>query len=245
MAGACGAAVGVGRRGGGWWRGGDRQRVERWAAGDAVVGGQRGSRRSRTHAVRRTSRSYVRPSATTPSGALGLSIIDRVVGLRHRVRSLHVFAAPAPGPGAGRQDAGSPARAVREALGLGKALVDYYPFAGRFVDGAGGPASARVECAAWTTPAASTSTRSPSRRTTCCRLPDAAPDVEPLDLPLSMQVQVTEFSCGGFVVGLICCHAMADGLGAAQFINAVGNYARGLPSTTGFPTYAVCQWHTR
>ena len=51
-------------------------------------------------------------------------------------------------------------------------------------------------------------------------------------------MQVTEFSCGSFVVGLICCHALADGLGAAQFINAVGDYARGLPKPRVSPVWA-------
>ena len=141
-------------------------------------------------AVRRTSRSYVRPSAATPSGALELSIIDRVVGLNHLVRSLHVFAAPV----AGSQDhARSPARAVRDALG--KALVDYYPFAGRFVAGA------RVECTGegvWFVEAAAAFSLDDAGRLDQYPLaipeddllPDAAPDVEPLDLPLAMQVQI-------------------------------------------------------
>ena len=140
--------------------------------------------------VQRTSRSYVRPSAATPSGALELSVIDRVVGLHHLVRSLHVFAAPV----AGSQDhARSPARAVRDALG--KALVDYYPFAGRFVAGA------RVECTGegvWFVEAAAAFSLDDAGRLDQYPyvipeddlLPDAAPDVEPLDLPLAMQVQI-------------------------------------------------------
>jgi len=146
--------------------------------------------------VQRTSRSYVRPSAATPSGALELSVIDRVVGLHHLVRSLHVFAAPV----AGSQDhARSPARAVRDALG--KALVDYYPFAGRLVDGAGGPGVSRVECTgegAWFVEAAAAFSLDDAGRLDQYPyvipeddlLPDAAPDVEPLDLPLAMQVQI-------------------------------------------------------
>lgn len=43
-----------------------------------------------------------------------------------------------------------------------------------------------------------------------------------------LNLQVTEFTCGGFVVGLISVHTIADGLGAGQFINAVADYARGL-----------------
>ena len=152
--------------------------------------------------VQRTSRSYVRPSAATPSGALELSIIDRVVGLNHLVRSLHVFAAAA-APVAGRQDddarttSPSPARALREALG--KALVDYYPFAGRLVDGAGGPGVSRVECTgegAWFVEAVAGCSledvgrleKYPFAIPEGDLLPDEAPGVQPLDLPLMMQV---------------------------------------------------------
>uniref|UniRef100_A0A452XXF6 3'-N-debenzoyl-2'-deoxytaxol N-benzoyltransferase n=1 Tax=Aegilops tauschii subsp. strangulata TaxID=200361 RepID=A0A452XXF6_AEGTS len=50
--------------------------------------------------------------------------------------------------------------------------------------------------------------------------------------------EVTEFTCGGFVVGLISVHTIADGLGAGQFINAVGDYARGLPKPRVSPVWA-------
>jgi hypothetical protein len=51
-------------------------------------------------------------------------------------------------------------------------------------------------------------------------------------------MQVTEFTCGGFVVGLISVHTIADGLGAGQFINAVADYARGLPAPRVAPVWA-------
>uniref|UniRef100_A0A0D9ZTX3 Uncharacterized protein n=1 Tax=Oryza glumipatula TaxID=40148 RepID=A0A0D9ZTX3_9ORYZ len=188
--------------------------------------------------VTRTSRSLVAPSSPTPAETLPLSVIDRVAGLRHLVRSLHVFEA------GGRNGGGEPARVViREALG--KALVEYHPFAGRFVEGDGGGEVA-VACTgegAWFVEA-----------TAACSLeevklldhpmvipkeellPESAPDVQPLDIPLMMQV--TEFTCGGFVVGLISVHTIADGLGAGQFINAVADYARGLSKPRVSPVWA-------
>uniref|UniRef100_A0A0E0H929 Uncharacterized protein n=1 Tax=Oryza nivara TaxID=4536 RepID=A0A0E0H929_ORYNI len=188
--------------------------------------------------VTRTSRSLVAPSSPTPAETLPLSVIDRVAGLRHLVRSLHVFEA------GGRNGGGEPARVViREALG--KALVEYHPFAGRFVEGDGGGEVA-VACTgegAWFVEA-----------TAACSLeevklldhpmvipkeellPEPAPDVQPLDIPLMMQV--TEFTCGGFVVGLISVHTIADGLGAGQFINAVADYARGLAKPRVSPVWA-------
>ncbi|CAO2173940.1 unnamed protein product [Urochloa humidicola] len=199
--------------------------------------------------VQRTSRSYVRPAADTPSSSLELSAIDLDVGLRHMVRSLHVFRGPhqrASGEqkeaADEQQDHPSPACVIRDALG--KALVDYYPFAGRLVDSVGGPATARVECTgegAWFVEASTT-----------CTLDDAAClDAHPLviipaedllpeaaldDVPLMMQV--TEFTCGSFVVGLSSSHTLTDGLGAGQFINAVADYALGHPKPRVTPIWA-------
>ncbi|KAF0923151.1 hypothetical protein E2562_003365 [Oryza meyeriana var. granulata] len=191
-------------------------------------------------AVTRTSRSLVAPASPTPTETLPLSVIDRVAGLRHLVRSLHVFEA---GRDAG---AGEPARVLREALG--KALVEYHPFAGRFVeeavDGGGGEVS--VACTgegAWFVEATAACSLEdvklldhPMLIPKEELLPEPAPDVQPLDMPLMMQV--TEFTCGGFVVGLISVHSIADGLGAGQFINAVADYARGLSKPRVSPVWA-------
>uniref|UniRef100_A0A804HV67 Uncharacterized protein n=1 Tax=Musa acuminata subsp. malaccensis TaxID=214687 RepID=A0A804HV67_MUSAM len=84
-------------------------------------------------AVTRTSRSFVAPCEETPRGSLGLSFIDREPVFRYVVRSLHVFRH-------GRE----PARVIREALS--KALVKYYPFAGRFADDPDGGGEVRVAC---------------------------------------------------------------------------------------------------
>ncbi|KAF8661853.1 hypothetical protein HU200_056812 [Digitaria exilis] len=189
--------------------------------------------------VRRNSRSFVRPAAPTPSGSLELSSIDRDVGLRHIVRSLHVFRPRHTHVDDKHQSSSSPARVVRDALG--KALVDYYPLAGRIVDGPEGRSTARMELTgdgAWFVTAAASCTlddvagldHHPFAIPAQDLLPDFAlpPNVQPLDVPVMMQV--TEFACGGFVVGLSSSHTLTDGLGAGQFINAVADYARGLPN---------------
>uniref|UniRef100_A0A453T2L7 3'-N-debenzoyl-2'-deoxytaxol N-benzoyltransferase n=1 Tax=Aegilops tauschii subsp. strangulata TaxID=200361 RepID=A0A453T2L7_AEGTS len=47
--------------------------------------------------------------------------------------------------------------------------------------------------------------------------------------------EVTEFSCGGFVVGMTWNHVMADAAGMAQFLQAVGELARGMPAPAVVP----------
>jgi hypothetical protein len=49
--------------------------------------------------------------------------------------------------------------------------------------------------------------------------------------------QVTQFACGGIVIGLIFCHTICDGLGAAQFLNAVGELAKGAEHLSTIPVW--------
>lgn len=146
--------------------------------------------------VRRTSQSLVAPSSATPRETLRLSVIDRVAGLRHLVRSLHVFAGKndtQAAAAAAPATAVTPAKALREALG--KALVDYYPFAGRFVEEGG---ETRVACTGegvWFVEAAAACSLEEVRHLDHPMLipkeellPEPAPDVNPLDMPLMMQV---------------------------------------------------------
>ncbi|KAM0929242.1 hypothetical protein ACQ4PT_001739 [Festuca glaucescens] len=152
------------------------------------------------------SRSFVVPAAPASAETLELSAIDRVPGLRHTVRSLHVFR-----HGGCRVDSSArPADVIRSALS--RALVEYPAFAGRFV----GSVAAGEACVACTGDGA-------------CSLHLVGSN---------KSVQVTEFTCGGFVVGLVTVHTIADGLGAAQFINAIADLARGLDRPRVAPVWA-------
>ncbi|OAY72940.1 3'-N-debenzoyl-2'-deoxytaxol N-benzoyltransferase [Ananas comosus] len=178
----------------------------------------------------------VAPSKPTPRGKLLLSPIDKIQILRSLlVSSVHVFA---------HTDGGGSVEIVntiRQAIS--EALVLYYPLAGRLVDvGDGdlyiestGEGVGFVEASA------------------DCSLEDVNflkhPSVIPLeelvvdhrgwrvtDPPVVMQV--TKFTCGGFALGFAWHHLLADGTGAAQFLNAVGELARGLPHPTIDPVWA-------
>lgn len=83
--------------------------------------------------VIRSSDSLVRPSGRTPSHVLDLSAMDRIPVLRCNARTLHVF-----------RHGLDAARVIKEALS--KALVPYYPIAGRLVESV--PGELRVDCSA-------------------------------------------------------------------------------------------------
>ncbi|CAN6381313.1 unnamed protein product [Urochloa humidicola] len=128
---------------------------------------------------------------------------------------------------------------------LSKTLVHYFPIAGRIVTGSDcgevhincngeGVAfvSASADCAL---KEAMSLDRSPGTRTLLDELAVYYPAMRcgPNDPLLLMQV--TEFSCGGFVVGVTANHAVGDGAGWAQFLQAVGEMARGFSAPTIVP----------
>ncbi|EEE53984.1 hypothetical protein OsJ_00608 [Oryza sativa Japonica Group] len=181
--------------------------------------------------VERLGQRRVVPAEPTPAGPLRLSWLDRYPTQMALIESLHVFK-PALDRAIGGDDvAVGPARTIERALA--RALVHYYPLAGRLAFSDSGEVC--VDCGdagVWFTEAEAS-----------CSLEDVDyleyPMMVPKDelLPptpageeereLVLLVQVTAFACGGFVVGFRFSHAVADGPGAAQFMAAVGELARG------------------
>ncbi|VAH73803.1 unnamed protein product [Triticum turgidum subsp. durum] len=188
--------------------------------------------------VDRLAQRLVAPAEPTPVGPLRLSWLDRYPTQMALIESLHVFK-PAPDGG---NDAG-PARTIERAMA--QALVQYYPLAGRlgFTEEGG---LLQVDCGGegsgvWFTEAAAG-----------CALEDVeylehpmmiakdellppTPAQEQDERKLVLLVQVTTFACGGFVVGFRFSHAVSDGPGAAQFMAAVGELARGKVCGSSIP----------
>uniref|UniRef100_A0ACD5UHJ4 Uncharacterized protein n=1 Tax=Avena sativa TaxID=4498 RepID=A0ACD5UHJ4_AVESA len=130
-----------------------------------------------------------------------------------------------------------PAETVRR--GLSRALVHYYPIAGRLDadeavirctgDGVAFVA-ARADCAMNDVKDFS----DPSLQEELAIFYPAASYSQSQSRPLAL-VQVTVFNCGGFVVAVTWDHAVCDGVGLAQFLQAVGELARGLPAPSVVP----------
>ncbi|CBI29212.3 unnamed protein product, partial [Vitis vinifera] len=129
-------------------------------------------------------------------------------------------------------DGKDPAKVIREALA--KALIYYYPFAGRLVEGSNrkllvdctGEGVLFVEADADTTLEYLGDAIQPP----CPCFEELLYDVPGsggiLGCPLLL-FQVTRLRCGGFVLALRLNHTMSDSFGLLQFLNAVSEIAQG------------------
>ncbi|CAN6340848.1 unnamed protein product [Urochloa humidicola] len=162
------------------------------------------------------------------------------------VTSFHVF------------DRAIDAPAVTIKRALSRALVHYFPVAGRLVVdvAANGSERLRIACTGEGVAfVAATADRTlaeagllaPPRPLSSSSAADhaALPLLDELAIGVGAEgfrasdplllVQVTEFACGGFVVAVTRNHAVADGTGFAQLMRAVGELARGAPRPSLLP----------
>ncbi|CAN6331359.1 unnamed protein product [Urochloa humidicola] len=190
-----------------------------------------------TFSVRRRDPELVTPAAPTLRETKRLSDHDTI-------RCFHAPTAFFYRGGRRRQDDDDPVSIIRRALG--EALVPYYPLAGRlrevevrklvvdctgegvlFVEADADVRLAQLEAAGLTPPFP------------CMEqlLFDVEGSSGILNCPLLL-IQVTRLLCGGFVFALRLNHAMCDAIGISQFISAVAELARGLPSPTIAPVWS-------
>ncbi|XP_038982253.1 benzyl alcohol O-benzoyltransferase-like [Phoenix dactylifera] len=165
----------------------------------------------------------------TPHEFKRLSNIDDQEGLRFQVPIIQFYRHDP------SMDGRDPARVIHEAVA--KALVHYYPFAGRLREG--GRRKLVVECTGEGVLfiEADADVRleqfGDALLSPCPFLEELLYDVEGsrdmLNCPLLL-FQVTRLRCGGFILGIRVNHAMTDGPGLVQLKNAVAELARGLPA---------------
>ncbi|KAL6603289.1 hypothetical protein ACP70R_043650 [Stipagrostis hirtigluma subsp. patula] len=189
--------------------------------------------------VRRGRPVLVAPAAPTPRETKPLSDIDDAEGMRFYSSGVHLYR------GSPAREGQDPAKVVREALA--RALVPYYPLAGRLREEPG--RKLVVDCAAQGVMFADADAdltaddfgdvlgppfpcfeRFILESTTVA-------GVEPvIDRPL-LYVQVTRLKCGGFIFGRRICHCVVDAPGAMQFEKAICELARGAESPSVAPAW--------
>ncbi|GJN12128.1 hypothetical protein PR202_ga30380 [Eleusine coracana subsp. coracana] len=175
----------------------------------------------------------VAPSKPTPAGDIQLTPTDKS-RLLVPFTSFHIFEHPIH----------EPANIIRHSLS--QTLIHYYPIAGRLAFGAtkgDNNKDVYVSCTGQGVAFVSA--------TASCTLQELRFLHTPLAIPLAdlavryrgccgptdplLMMQVTEFTCGGYVVAVTWNHGITDAFGLAQFLQAVGEIARGLPSPSVVP----------
>uniref|UniRef100_A0ACD5Y1S2 Uncharacterized protein n=1 Tax=Avena sativa TaxID=4498 RepID=A0ACD5Y1S2_AVESA len=181
----------------------------------------------------------VAPSEPTPRHALWLSNLDLAVPKTHTPLVYYYPAPTAASPGDGDAEPFFAPERLREALA--KALVTYYPLAGRMAVGPGG--RLEIDCSgegALFVVARADFTGDemfkdfePSPEARRLLVPFAASGDPPCLLAM---VQVTFLKCGGVAVGTGMHHVTMDGAGAIQFIRMWTSLARGLDAASVSPS---------
>ncbi|KAK3145265.1 hypothetical protein QOZ80_4AG0326460 [Eleusine coracana subsp. coracana] len=174
--------------------------------------------------------SLVGPAVATPAGSLLLTAMDAAMASLP-MAALFIFDRPID----------QPAKTIRTALS--RTLVPYYPIAGRVgVASSTPPGHHTISCTGQ-------GVAFVAARAGCtlhdARLTDRSPTIPVEELTVTyagqytnkkgpgrpfLLMQVTEFSCGGFVVGVTWDHVIADGVGMAEFLQTVGESVRGVSS---------------
>ncbi|KAK4364800.1 hypothetical protein RND71_016158 [Anisodus tanguticus] len=160
------------------------------------------------------------PAATTPREIKHLSDIDDGKGVRFHISNLFFYEHNSSMEGI------DPAKVIKD--GLAKALVFYYPLAGRLIEGPNGKhiVNCNGEGILFTEANAYVELEmlGESIKPPCPYLEDLLYNVPGSDGIIHcslMLIQVTRFICGGFAVAVRVNHTMVDAFGLVLFLNAV------------------------
>ncbi|CAL4933506.1 unnamed protein product [Urochloa decumbens] len=186
--------------------------------------------------VRRQPAVLVAPAAPTPRELKLLSDLDDRDSMRVQIASIYFYRR---NEAMGGED---PARVIRDAVA--RALVSYYPLAGRLREHDGGKLA--VDCTAEGVLFVQADADVGIEHFGDALLPPF-PCIEELifDVPGSSAIlntplllfQVTRLACGGFILAVRENHTMADAQGLTQFLVAVAELARGAQAPTVPPVW--------
>ncbi|KAL4202997.1 hypothetical protein AMTRI_Chr02g266300 [Amborella trichopoda] len=184
-----------------------------------------------TFSVTKSDPVWVRPARDTPSSVLEFSRIDSQPAFRFLVKTIHVY-----------KYGEEAAKKIREALA--ELLVPYYQFSGRLT-ASGEDGRLRLLCtgegAGFVEGVAN------------CRLEDIDyldklaseelyhliyGDPKEIDMTPVALIQVTDFQCGGFAIGLQLSHCLVDGIGGVQFLSALAEMVKGADSPSVEPVWS-------
>ncbi|XP_057527543.1 benzyl alcohol O-benzoyltransferase-like [Amaranthus tricolor] len=174
------------------------------------------------------------PAEQTPYEFKELSDIDDQDGLRFHIPSFLIYEHSG--------DQNDPVMVIKKAVA--KALVSYYPFAGRLREKEG--RKLVVECNGEGIIFIEANANANLKIFGYPLLPPfpcldellwhVPGSTDILDAPL-MLIQVTRFKCGGFIFALQYNHTMADAQGIMLFLNAVAEHASGAQSLSTPPVW--------
>ncbi|XP_021766403.1 benzyl alcohol O-benzoyltransferase-like [Chenopodium quinoa] len=175
------------------------------------------------------------PAEPTPRELKPLSEIDDQEGLRFHMPATMFYRADSSMHGK------DPVKVVKD--GLAKALVFFYPYAGRLVEGPN--RKLVVDCTGEGVPFIEAEANA--------TLEDFGDEIHPpfpleellydipgtnrmLGTPLLI-IQVTRLKCGGFILALRANHTLSDGTGIMHLMNTVGEMGRGLATPSIRPIW--------
>ncbi|KAG0451877.1 hypothetical protein HPP92_025975 [Vanilla planifolia] len=191
---------------------------------------------SLSFAVQRRKLLLVAPAAPTPRELKRLSDIDDQEGLRFQIPVIQFYRYDP------SKEGRDPATTIRDAIA--RALVFYYPFAGRLREGPDrklfvdctGEGILFIEAYADVSIQQFGNALQPPFPCLDQLLFDVEGSSPVLDAPLLL-IQVTLLRCGGFIFAMRLNHTMADAQGLVQFMHAVGELARGAAEPSVLPVW--------
>jgi len=187
----------------------------------------------------------IKPSKPTPFSVLHLSSLDHIPDLNTLCHTLHVYRSKVDDhdePSCPNHQLLHPADVIKAALS--KALVYYYPLAGRLVDHTDGKLV--INCNAKGVPflEANATCKLSSLRywdgtdmETAKNLVYDLPSQDESGHQYPLVFKVTSFPCGGFTIGMGLLHSVCDGVGAFQFFKAIMEFARGKTEPSVKPVW--------